>query len=184
MGKTYLVKDISDGNDIAIVTSSFYLNCFPIRHSEFIQLMLEENKDIKHNFTMLCLKWFKSLAAVNYYDDRNEDSVFLARAIAVNIPDEAIVFRRINKNNIPIQAECNWRSDKDMQMLIKNHLIIADGFDSFIKHMLDAHRTLQQNFSRFCLDWFEAVSEREKGKKTYIQLAAQVNEHKKPLRYI
>ena len=139
---------------------------------------------MKHNFTMLCLKWFKALAKVDYYDDRNEDSVFFARTLSAHISDEMIVFNKLDRSDVPQQMECGWSTDTDMQLLIKNHLIMADDFDPFINHMLYAHKTLQQNFSRFCLDWFDTVCENEKGCKAYIQLAKIANKHKTSLRYI
>ena len=146
--------------------------------------MLEDLSEIKDNFTVIFLKWFKELAKVDCYDARNEDSVFLARTISAHFSDEMLVTDSLDKSGIPQQMDCNYRKDKDMQILLKNYLIIADSFEPFIGHMLYAHRTLQQDFSRFCLDWFEAVAVNEKGQEGYIRLAQLANQHKTNLRYI
>lgn len=60
---------------------SDFLNSFHPNYAGFVEAMAVEHRTLQQSFTQLCLEWFKYLANTPYYDERNEASVMVARAV-------------------------------------------------------------------------------------------------------
>jgi len=61
---TIEIPDVSDGGVIASAVSG-YVNSYATPGRHFYECMLERDTDVQHNFTMLCIEWFKQLANVS-----------------------------------------------------------------------------------------------------------------------
>lgn len=60
---------------------SNFLNSLHPDYASFVEAMGMEHRTLQQCFTQLCLEWFKYLANTRYYDERNEASVMVARAV-------------------------------------------------------------------------------------------------------
>gem|GEM_PF-546946 len=172
--KKRLIENPADGSAVASVTAGLYLNYRPFAHEEFMQAMLGEKPTVQYNFTVLCIEWFLALAKVNYFDLRNEDSVMLARSISGQcgkLPHKQISSMKTERNIAVEYLNC-----KSMQQLMVSYLKASwESNDAFIKTLLAEHRTLQQNFSRFCIGWFQTLCKAKPGSRmAHAVLAAKV----------
>ena len=169
-----LIENPADGSAVASVTAGLYLNYQPFAHEEFMQAMLGEKSAVQYNFSVLCIEWFLALAKANYFDLRNEDSVMLARSISGQcgkLPHKQLSSMKTGENIVVEYLNC-----KNMQQLIVSYLKASwENNDVFIKTVLVEHRTLQQNSSRFCVTWFQALCKAKPGSRSaHAVLAAKV----------
>lgn len=50
------------------------------------EYMIREHRTLQQTFTKLCVDWLKTLAEVQYYDDRNKASVEFAKSL-MSVPE-------------------------------------------------------------------------------------------------
>ena len=65
-----VMNDISDGLVISSAMGT-YVNSFCTPRERFYECMLSKNINVQHNFTLLCLEWFRTLANTDDVDERN-----------------------------------------------------------------------------------------------------------------
>lgn len=178
-----VVKDITDGAEVAGNFFSIYLNTFPYPAKEFIDSLLVKDEGVKCNFTKLCLEWLVALADADY-DGRNEDSVMYARKIKACIGSIELPRRRLLKKDA--NKECGFdRADNCRAAdFIEKYLRLNENNREFIRSGLNSHKTLQQNFTRMCIKWFKALAEHPKSSKFYIKLAVKADRFHTGLRYV
>ncbi len=175
---TKVVLNVSDGCDVANGID-LYVNSFGCPSEHFYNAMLEKSVRVQHNFTLLCVEWFRELAAVSYYDERNEASIEFAR----NIPFEVKYFdlprRELLELGIPKQYEFDFRNDFSASDLIERYLRLNNNNEKFISKLLESHATIQQNFSRLCCEWLRRISNVFIVDEPYVTLAKTVVAHYK-----
>lgn len=175
--KNYLVRNAADGAEIAVVIGSIFVNSFTYPTKKFYECMLDCDKDVQHNFTALCLEWFRSLADTNLVDGRNEASVCVAGLIAKEIRDEDLVNHKLAKKDLPTEYNFNYWSDEDAVRLIERYMRLSENNRAFINKMLCyVHKTSQQCFSRMCLNWLKTASSLPNNSH-YVLLARKANKH-------
>ena len=81
---TKRIVNVSIGYDVANAMD-LYVNVFGEPGKRFSAIMRERSVRVQHNFTMLCFEWFKALAKVEHYDERNEASVAFAKKLPVAV---------------------------------------------------------------------------------------------------
>lgn len=179
------IIDISDGSEVAGVVVGLYCNGCSFAYDSFINQMLMEKSDVQHNFTVLCLEWFRELAKESYYDKRNEDSVMLARKISQECGD-APLHKNLNPKGIEKFIEIRYVQGGEIEKLTVSYLKTScKDYMPFIQKTMSEHKTLQQNFSRLCIKWFSAVCRMNpKSKKSHIAAAAKVMKLRIYLRHI
>lgn len=148
----------ASGGVMADVIGGFYLNYFPFGHDAFYDAMQAEKPPIQHNFTVLCLDWFYVLSAVTDYDARNEDSVLFARSIAHLLKPDPPRHLKTSAQNSRMSMTVDYKDGVSVEKAVAMFLCAApDSYKPFIEGMLRMHKTLQQNFSRFCAEWLKTV---------------------------
>lgn len=168
----YFIKDSANGDAVARAIGSIYVNSYTYPTEQFYENMMQADKNVKHNFTMLCLEWFKSLAEIKVYDERNETSVQTARRIADEIKYEILTRQKMSKKGILSECNFNYRSDADAVRLLEQYLRLSEDNREFIYTMLyHVHQTSQQRFSQLCLVWLKKVSELTEKRTRYVTLA-------------
>lgn len=157
-----------------------YVNSFGNPGKAFYDDMLKKSVNIQHNFTILCLDWFKALANTKYFDKRNEASVEYARSIAEVIKYEQTVMRKASSRGVEDIFLFDYRSDESAAELLEWYLRTTENNEAFVKELLRAHRTNQQSFSRLCCEWFKVLSNISARRKHYVVLARKaVKSYKK-----
>ena len=179
-----VIENPADGNYVASLVVGIYLNCNGFSHKGFFEAMLKETPKTQHNFTALCLEWFHAVANVNYYDDRNEDSVMLGRSIA-SLSLE-LVHKPMAKPKNNEGMELDYINSGDIERLMVFYLSASwNDFEAFTKMALYEHKTLQQSFSRLCIAWFRTLTEEMPGSKAkYVTVARKALTCFTQLRYI
>lgn len=173
----YFIENSADGDTVARAIGSMYVNSYTCPTEQFYEYMMLTDKNVKHNFTMLCLEWFRNLAKIDGYDERNEASVYTARSIADEIVEEAISRQKLPKNGTLPKCSFNYRSDADAVKLLEKYLRLSKDNKAFIYTMLyHVHRTNQQSFSRLCLKWLKKVSELS-SRARYVILSQKAVKH-------
>ena len=71
----------------------------------------------------------------------------------------------------------DFRDDKSAVDLMERYLRITKDNEGFINKMLNVHKTIQQNFSRLCCEWFRAISDMPVRNKPYVTLAKKAAAH-------
>ena len=119
---------VTNGKDVARLLVDEYLNCHPTGHNKFMESMAKEQQEIKDNYTYLGFAWLKGLSEVRYYDLRNEAE----------------------------DMEIDQSDEEQMAKMFTCYLLAGsmDGYGEFVDDALDTHRTLQQNLTRFFVEWF------------------------------
>lgn len=153
------ISDVSDGKQVETVLVGLYLNSFDTAHPEFMERMGKESQDVRDNFIYLIMKWMRNLAARKEYewDERNAESVKLAKYLEPELDGLSVRITVQQAAGHPNAMAVCYREDKSMEAMMKQYLLSVDSegamFCDFIKAMEQEHRTLQQNFTRFCLEW-------------------------------
>ena len=171
-----VVNDISDG---ILVSSAMgtYVNSYSAPRERFYECMLSKNINVQHNFTMLCLEWFRTLANTADVDERNTASHEFAVKAANEYRYESLDRRRISSRGINRYFEFAFRDDEQAAELLERYIRTSENNDAFMRGMLRVHKTCQQLFSRLCLEWLKRVSELPMRRKHYVVLARRVVKH-------
>lgn len=148
----------ADGMEVASFFMSWYINVLGFSPQVFVRLMEKESDEVRDNFTYLAFSWIHRLAKVRDFDDRNENSVFMARDICLHVPDMPKLYE------IPYEGETSMDVDttKDQQVV---HMIASylaadskDSYQDFLLYALNEHRTLQQTLTRLFQTWLEHIT--------------------------
>lgn len=146
---------ITDGTAVAKVFTDEYLNNFCASHGKFMDMLAEQEKKIRDNFTYLGFAWLKGLSEVTSYDRRNEASKLLADDICRYLKEtpriHALVYGGAE------EMEVDVRNDEQVAQLLILYLSAdsKNAYQDFIAYALHTHRTLQQNLTRFFVEWFQ-----------------------------
>lgn len=153
------MTNITDGQAVARIFVDHYLNSFRTKYESIMEIMGKQEKKVRENLTYLGFAWLKGLSEVSCYDLRNEASKLLADDICMHVRQEPVL------NQIPYDggAELDVDAGDDVQIaLLLVKYLSADsrnGYQGFIKYALGTHRTLQQNLTRFFVEWFRKSKE-------------------------
>lgn len=171
-----VMNDISDG---LLVSSAMgtYVNSYSAPRERFYEGLLSKDRGVQHNFTMLCLEWFRILANTDDIDERNMASHEFAIIAADEYRYESLDKRRISARSVNRYFEFDFRSDEQAAELLERYLRTSENNDEFMRGMLRVHKTCQQLFSRLCLEWLKRVSELPTPKTHYVVLARKVMKH-------
>lgn len=151
---------ITDGKAVAKLLVDGYLNNFRTRHDAFMDIMAGQEQTVRENCTYLGYAWLKGLSEVSSYDLRNEASKLLADDICMHVKQEprlhCIPYRGIT------EMEVDLGSDEQAALLFINYLSAdsGNGYQEFVEYALHTHRTLQQNLTRFFVEWFHKAEEK------------------------
>ena len=116
--------------------------------------MAKEQQEIKDNYTYLGFAWLKGLSEVRYYDLRNEASKLMADDLCLHVKEQpervCLVYEGVE------EMEINPSDEEQMAKMFTCYLLAGsmDGYGEFVDYALDTHRTLQQNLTRFFVEWF------------------------------
>jgi len=153
------MTNIRDGQAVARIFVDHYLNSFRTRYEDIMEIMGYQEKKVRENLTYLGFAWLKGLSEVSCYDLRNEASKLLADDICMHVRQEPVL------NQIPYagESEVDVDAGDDVQVaLFLAKYLAADsrnGYQGFIEYALRTHRTLQQNLTRFFVEWFRKSKE-------------------------
>lgn len=174
----YKLESLS-GKHVAELLIDRYLNNYCSNHEPFMAAMSKERKEAQENFSYLAFAWLKGLNETRYYDMRNEASVLLAWDVFSHIK-EAPVLHAISGEEA-MEAELDPYDDIQVERVMADYLEAGstNAYQEFIDYALQSHRTLQQNLTRFFMEWLQ----REKKNSLFIQNASIVLE-KHELPYI
>lgn len=138
--------------------------------------MLSKDEKVQHNFTMLCLEWFRRLAEITDYDDRNAASHEYAVRMPYDVRYDLRTKRKLSKLGVKREFDFNFDDDEQAADLLECYLRRSDSDYAFIYSMLNIHRTCQQLFSGMCCEWFKRVAQLP-SKKPYVVLARKAAGH-------
>ncbi len=175
---TKKIVNVSIGYDVANAMD-LYVNVFGESGKRFSAIMRERSVRVQHNFTMLCFEWFKALAKVELYDERNEASVAFAKKLPVAVKYDHLSKHKLSAHGIEEEFIFDFRDDKSAVDLMEQYLRLTKDNEGFINMMLGVHKTIQQNFSRLCCEWFRAISDMPVRNKPYVTLAKKAAVHYK-----
>ena len=171
-----IMNDISDGLAVSSALGT-YVNSYSAPRELFYKCMLLKNINVQHNFTLLCLEWFRELAKTTSIDGRNEASHEFALKVVNEYRYESLDKRRISARGVKHYFEFDFRDDMQAAELLEGYLRTSENNDEFMSGMLRVHKTCQQLFSRLCLEWLKRVSELPTKRKHYVILARKVMKH-------
>ena len=186
------VHNASDGHEVASIFVGLYLNrhyrCFT---NLFVRLT-QESRNFEYNFTILCLSWFLKLAQSKNFDDRNGASIYIARRMATSCKFNGLTYRYLGKCQYMGTQEVDINSGDDMAAMLKRFLYEncnskngLEELDAFLSRAVREHRTLQQNFTRFCFEWFRFLADNAgESKASHIRLARLALQYRDALPYI
>ena len=173
---TIELKDISDGNAVACAIGT-YVNSYEAPRECFYEHMLNKDTKVQHNFTMLCLEWFRKLAETSDYDDRNAASHKYAMRMPDAVRFDPLTKRQLSSFGVKRAFEFNFDDDAQAADLLERYLRRSDSNYEFICSMLRIHKTCQQLFSRMCCEWFKRVAQLPSTRKSYVVLARKAVGH-------
>jgi len=187
-----VIRHTADGMEIADIFIGLYLNRHSRSYTGLFERLAEENRNFAYNFTILCLSWFLKLAQTDYYDDRNSASVQIARRMAASGKFNGLTYRYLGKCQYLGNMEADIDSSDDMAAMLKRFLYEnsssgagLDEFDAFLSKAAREHRTLQQNFTRFCFEWFRFLADNVgESKAVHIKYARLALPYRDALPYI
>ena len=174
---TMTVQNVADGNEVAKAIG-LYVNSLVTPGKAFNAYMLQTDRNVQHNFTMLCLEWFRALAETNDYDDRNEASRRYANIISHEMKYEQLARQKMSAKGVKSTFEFDYRSDESAVQLLERYLRLSENNEEFIFQMLyRVHKTSQQCFSGMCCEWFKTAAELPARRKRYVLLARKAAKH-------
>lgn len=189
---TTVIQNSSDGMEVAGVFVGLHLNRYYRSFPVLFERLAQENRNFEYNFTILCLSWFMKLAQAAMYDDRNSASVQIARRMAASCKFNGLTYRYLGKCQYMGTQEVDINSGDDMAAMLKRFLYEncnsktgLEELDAFLSRAVREHRTLQQNFTRFCFEWFRFLADNAgESKASHIKLARLALQYKDALPYI
>lgn len=164
------IKNLSDGKEVATAIG-LYVNSFTTPGEMFYELMLTKDRNIQHNFTMLCLEWFRTLANYQFGDLRCKASIGYAVTISYHLRHETISRQKMSSAGFNKECDFYYRDDSSAAALIESYLRLSENNNAFIAQMLHEHKTNIQSFSRLCCDWFKVLEKEPSRYKRYVSLA-------------
>lgn len=145
-----------EGKEVARLLVDHYLNSYARKHGEFMEAMVHERKEVQENFTYLVFAWLNDLSETRYYDERNAASVSIANDICRHMK----VWPRLHLlsgGNKPRTEVVDVYDGAEVEAAMAGYLASdsKNAYQDFIRYALGTHRTLQQNLTRFFLEWLE-----------------------------
>lgn len=186
------VYNASDGHEVASIFVGLHLNRYSRSFSVLFERLAQENRNFEYNFTILCLSWFMKLAQAAMYDDRNSASIYIARRMAASCKFNGLTYRYLGKCQYMGTQEVDIDSSDEMAAMLKRFLYEncnskngLEKLDAFLSRAVREHRTLQQNFTRFCFEWFRYLTDNAgESKASHIKLARLALQYRDALPYI
>lgn len=162
---------ITDGQAVAKVFVDYYLNSFRTRHGSIMEILDKQEKKVRENLTYLGFAWLKGLSEVSCYDLRNEASKLLADDICMHVRQEPVL-NQIRYEEVT-ELDVDTGDDVQIALLLAKYLAAdsRNGYQGFIKYALGTHRTLQQNLTRFFVEWFR----KSKGESPFLETAGMIS---------
>lgn len=172
----YFIKNAANGDAVATAIG-MYVNSYVYPTEKFYTCMAARGRNVQHNFTMLCLEWFRRLSESRNYDERNAAAVKMTKKISEEIRYESLERQKM-ANGWPPECYFDFRDDAEAVRLFEKYLRLSEDNEKFIYTMLyGVHRTNQQSFSRLCLDWLKKAAEQSGRGRRYVVLARKVAKH-------
>ena len=172
-----MIQDVSDGNEVAKAIG-LYVNSLVTPGEAFNVYMRQTDRNVQHNFTMLCMEWFRALAKTNNYDGRNEASRRYANIISYEMQCEQFVRQKMSAKGVESAFEFDYRSDESAVQLLERYTRLSKDNRDFIRTMLNyVHKTCQQSFSGMCCEWFKTAAELPARRKRFVLLARKAVKH-------
>lgn len=146
--------NVSSGREVAVAWMDDYLNSFQLHHDKAVEALASQPSNVRENLTYLGYAWLKALSEICYFDARNEASKRLADDIIGQVRQEPKLHQLSYDGTTEIELDC--RDDEQAAWLLRCYLCADSGnkYQSFLDHAIYFHRTLQQNLTRFFLEWF------------------------------
>lgn len=167
---TLHIKNLSDGKEVASAIG-LYVNSFTTPGEIFYEFMLTKDRNVQHNFTMLCLEWFRTLANYQFGDLRCKASIGYAVTISYHLRYESTEKQKISGAGFDKEYDFNYRDDSSAAALIEGYLRLSDNNNAFISQMLHEHKTNIQSFSRMCCEWFKVLEKEPSRYKKCVTVA-------------
>lgn len=169
-------KDISNGTVFASAIGT-YVNSYSHPKEQFYTRMLEKSIGIQHNFTMLCLEWFRVLSKWGAFDQRNKASREFAVKAVNEYCFESLNKRKYSSKGVSRHFEFDYTSDEQAADLVEKYLRLSESDNEFMNSMLSIHPTCQQSFTGLCCEWLKRVAELPTRRRPYVVLARKVVKH-------
>lgn len=169
------ISDVADGNAVAcaIVT---YTNSYDAPKECFYDRMLSKSKKVQHNFTMLCLEWFKMLAETTDHNEQNAGSYEYAVRMPYEVRYDLHKKKKLSKIFVKREFAFNFENDIQAADLLECYLRRSYSDFGFMGTILSVHKPRQQLFSRMCCEWLRRVAALP-SKRPYVLLAKKAAEH-------
>ncbi|HIZ21506.1 MAG TPA: hypothetical protein IAA21_01735 [Candidatus Blautia faecigallinarum] len=119
-----------------------------------MEALASQPSNVRENLTYLGYAWLKALSEICYFDARNEASKRLADDIIGQVRQEPKLHQLSYDGTTEIELNC--RDDEQAAWMLRCYLCADSGnrYQSFLDYAIYSHRTLQQNLTRFFLEWF------------------------------
>lgn len=146
--------NVSSGREVAMAWMDDYLNSFQLHHDKAVEALASQPSNVRENLTYLGYAWLKALSEICYFDARNEASKRLADDIIGQVRQEPKLHQLSYDRTTEIELNC--RDDEQAAWMLRCYLCADSGnrYQSFLDYAIYSHRTLQQNLTRFFLEWF------------------------------
>ena len=169
------IMNVAEGDAVAyaIVT---YVNSYEPPKESFYDRMLAKSKRVQHNFTMLCLEWFKLLAETTDHNEQNAASYEYAVQMPYEVRYDLHEKKKLSKLFVKREFAFDFENDKQAADLFECYLRRSYSDLGFLGAMLCVHKPCQQMFSRMCCEWLRRVAALP-SKRPYVLLARKAAEH-------
>lgn len=169
------IMNVAEGDAVAyaIVT---YVNSYETPKESFYDRMLSKGERVRHNFTMLCLDWFKALAETTNHNEQNAASYEYALQMPYDVRYDLHEKKKLSKLFVKQKFVFDFENDKQAADLLECYMRRADTYRGFIGAMLCVHKSCQQMFSRMCCEWLRRVAALPSNKR-YVLLARKAAAH-------
>ena len=192
MSKTYEIKNVSSGEEIAENFGGLYLNRYHTGHKIVYESLFSERKELQYNFTLLCIEWLLTVGESNTFDARNEATVQIGRRMKASCKFNGLSYRMFKGYTYAGVFALDIDDFGSVSILLKHFLntgvmlgILKKEAKAFCQTMIREHKTIQQNLTRFCFDWFAFLEEHSGGSGAMqYRLARLALQFRKPLPYI
>lgn len=164
------IKNLSDGKEVASAIG-LYVNSLTTPGESFYELMLTKDRNVQHNFTMLCFEWFRTLARYQFGDLRCKASNGYAVVVSLHLKHELFNRQKMSDMGLDKEYDFYFRDDSSAAALIEGYLRLSENNNAFIGQMLREHKTNIQSFSRMCCEWFKTLEKEPSSYKRYVVLA-------------
>lgn len=156
-----------------------YLNSYGTPEKELLSMLANQDRNIKYNLTVFCIKWFTEFMAHTEWDRRNEASHETAMKMAVSCCFIGVEFRYndskrfAKRETIEVNLEETESMTDFIVMMIRK--ISNRSYDPvlFFAQSRNQHRTCQQFMSRFCRNWFALMMNEAHAHSEHKELAAR-----------